>query len=272
MLDFLFHSLITKIYALKAFYHAHSGHFSEAFDAAFIPLELARRHPASRFITHLVALNGISLSSRALLRLSQQCKDATILQGYLARLKEIDPLINLHVLDDPFFVDTIGDLRVYGRAGHKVDLAATKPRSYFFHQQMKGLMGPDKSDPMSLMLHIPTLSRPILELLYSVSFQAREEAKVRENIPKVEIDLVRFHLAAKAIEINTGKWPATFNQLQITDFPNDLKDPFSNENYLWNAETRNLYGVGPDCNDDHAEVNYDPTNGILSSGDIFFTR
>jgi hypothetical protein len=47
----------------------------------------------------------------------------------------------------------------------------------------------------------------------------------------------------------------------------DGKDPFTGRDFL-QSPSRQFYSVGPDLTDDSLEIPYDPTNGMVSQGDI----
>ena len=55
-----------------------------------------------------------------------------------------------------------------------------------------------------------------------------------------------------------------------------LMDPFNGEAFGYKAasdgSTYTLHGVGPDRKDEKTAVLYDPTNGTISGGDIFFKQ
>ena len=59
-------------------------------------------------------------------------------------------------------------------------------------------------------------------------------------------------------------------------YPDDLSlfpsDPFTDSPFLFIKDNTGLqfYSPGPDLIDDKAKIEYDPTNGIISRGDVVF--
>ncbi len=55
----------------------------------------------------------------------------------------------------------------------------------------------------------------------------------------------------------------------INDNPNNIKkDPFNNKKIEYSKEFDLFYSIGPDCVDQFMKIEYDPTNGVFSVGDI----
>jgi hypothetical protein len=97
------------------------------------------------------------------------------------------------------------------------------------------------------------------------------DAFIRNLITITDNHLIRVMAALQLYHYDKKEYPNSLDDL----FPNYLtaipKDPFSDANFIYGktGDSFYLHSVGPDLNDDKAEIIYDPTNGTVSSGDIF---
>lgn len=75
-------------------------------------------------------------------------------------------------------------------------------------------------------------------------------------------------------KIEKGKYPQHLSELVPAYFSAVPTDPFSGEALRYSCVPDGsryaLYGVGPDKKDDRGALRYDPANGTISAGDIFF--
>lgn len=101
------------------------------------------------------------------------------------------------------------------------------------------------------------------------------EAETRHKVSDMRFQLVRMACAAKYRMLLSGDFPSTKDEFA----------PFLSEGLPWDSFTEKdplrftklspnemaVYSIGPDKDDDYAAINYDPTNGTLSDGDVFIT-
>ena len=85
---------------------------------------------------------------------------------------------------------------------------------------------------------------------------------------KTYFHLTQLTLAQRIAQLKGNTVTGQKPELVPEYFKSELVDPFSGEPYLWDAESGCFYGVGPDREDDQNSLTYDPTNGIISAGDI----
>lgn len=96
------------------------------------------------------------------------------------------------------------------------------------------------------------------------------DAYIRNLVTITDNHLVRVMAALQLYHYDKKEYPNALDDL----FPNYLttvpKDPFSDANFIYGktGDSFYLHSVGPDLNDDKAGIIYDPTNGVVSSGDI----
>lgn len=256
---FLTAQICSKLLCAQAYLFEKEYRWEEAFESALAGYRLAERHPASALITHLIGIAVDSIASHCIANLTHQCSDPEILQGVLLRLEEMDPRIHLACLEDPAWVDTVGMLRGLARKGNRVDLESKQPRVYFYLQWIELAGSPEKGNRLG---DIPLLSRPILELLYSIGRPDPREVQIREKTAKVQFDLARLTIARR-IDTLTRSGVETTAQLA-----GRLIDPFTDAPYRYSEARQFYFSVGPDQSDQGMTVPYDPTNGTVSEGDI----
>ncbi len=77
------------------------------------------------------------------------------------------------------------------------------------------------------------------------------------------------HLVVLLTKRQKGTLPPTLSALsEIGVTP--PKDPFSTgmPKYILRGNGATLYSIGPDLSDNQGKLEYDPTNGVISPGDI----
>ncbi|MBN1902594.1 hypothetical protein JW926_14815 [Candidatus Sumerlaeota bacterium] len=116
------------------------------------------------------------------------------------------------------------------------------------------------------------LENPIAAVFAPVSLEKHgEEVRTRWNVGEARANLLLSAAAARYGLLTIDKFPvssADFSPLLTTGLP---KDPFIKESvrFIEKMDSFVLYSMGPDQKDDSAAFPYDPTNGAISSGDIF---
>jgi len=99
-------------------------------------------------------------------------------------------------------------------------------------------------------------------------FDRIDEAHVREKMVKALFDILCLQIANRIAEIETGGKTDDLNEF-TGKFSNEPRlDPFTSEALLWDTSAETFYSVGPDEMDDGNLLRYNPTNGIISVGDI----
>ena len=119
------------------------------------------------------------------------------------------------------------------------------------------------------------LQSPVERLAFeSSSYQADvdnfEEFTARVGGCVCKFELVRLATAAKYHFLVTGIFPASDGDLGPLLPNGPPKDPFGDGplRYFTTSDSLICYSVGPDKQDNRATVEYDPTNGTVSAGDI----
>jgi len=101
------------------------------------------------------------------------------------------------------------------------------------------------------------------------------EDSIRNSVARVNADMRSMATALESYFIDWNKYPTNLNSLTtpIAYLTQVFGDPFAkgNETLKLGVSEKNYwktYSVGPDQEDDEAEIIYDPTNGTISEGDI----
>ena len=131
----------------------------------------------------------------------------------------------------------------------------------------KSLLGEKLSFKEKILGLIP---RRTEEVLYNIAIPNLKNAITRGLKAKAKFDLARLVLASRIEELETGKSVSNIRELIPKYFPDEPKDPFSEQPYLWDSASKTFYSIGPDKLDDQNLLQYDPTNGTISNGDISF--
>ena len=271
--DFLFAQISAKFLCLEAHWLARQERWEEAFDRALTALRLARRHPAAVLITHLIAVASEGIATHTLATLAKDCDDPAALRATLEEMNRLDPFVNLDNLDDAHLIDIVGGLRQLQRKGKEVDLSKRTPRGYYFQQWVQIM---EKQNPQGCVKTFSSRGvvayilgpRTVLEMLYTIGIPNTLEAHTREQTAKAKYDLARVEIAGRIVQLETGTVPAYIQDFIPKYLASSPSDPFSNNPYLNDSSRQVFYSIGPDGRDDGNGLLYDPTNGIVSNGDI----
>jgi hypothetical protein len=97
------------------------------------------------------------------------------------------------------------------------------------------------------------------------------EAEVQPNVVDSKFELVRAATAAKYRVVSTGEFPKSNGEFGPFLPLGPPKDPFGDGpmRFLPTTDSLICYSIGPDRRDDHARIEYDPTNGTISVGDLW---
>jgi len=112
---------------------------------------------------------------------------------------------------------------------------------------------------------------PASEYLNSYNQENQLQATIRAKISLARMVNLQAAISLRHYYLKYEEWPQIPITGELLDQPG--MDAFSSDHSPHKlVEHENdliVYSVGPDQKDDRAKMNYDPTNGIISSGDIF---
>lgn len=145
-------------------------------------------------------------------------------------------------------------------------------------QQAKKTMAPEEYQKLeqNFQDRMATLSNGELTSAYIDATDSSENIIIRKNVSRVKADLRSIHTGMEAYRVDWNIYPQKLNLLTkpvayLSSIPYDV---FNNDSEPIKIKMRDdnkyvIYSIGPDKTDDNAEIEYDPTNGFESSGDIF---
>ncbi|MBN1900657.1 hypothetical protein JW926_04940, partial [Candidatus Sumerlaeota bacterium] len=117
---------------------------------------------------------------------------------------------------------------------------------------------------------------PILFCLMNISGESAHNFKsifIYTHVSNMKFQLARMAAAAKYHLINTGRFPASYEDFASFFHQGLPEDDFCKEKPLqfkqFSDDEIRIYSIGPDEKDDFAVFAYDPTNGAISPGDIY---
>ncbi len=99
------------------------------------------------------------------------------------------------------------------------------------------------------------------------------EAEVRNLSAAARYELLRAVALVREAHARTGEFPKEVTPSMVTRQVREPHDPFTNEalRFAPEGDAFALWAVGPDKRDDGGRMDYDPTNGTFSGGDIVLT-
>jgi len=274
----------TSLLCLESFFLTRNGNVQAALDTNLAALRLARRHPASRLIAHLVGIAAELNAVKSAAVLVSNCTNETTLKQTIVEWSALEDTVVFEVMDRVRLIDQMGAIRWQIRENGKAfDLEPGKPLDYYWRQLWR-----DKESMWKSLEWREGLSEPdvfLLSYLGCEGFFARllwtdrllyalggvpnfHEADIREKVGKTEFDLARLLIANRIHELESGGRTSGVRDFVPELIPVEPQDPFADGPFLWDATAEAFYSVGPDGIDHCNRIRYDPTNGTKSAGDI----
>lgn len=259
----------SSLFHLRSHMQRKLGDIDHAFGTVQTGIRIAKRHPASTFSCHIsgiaAQINGIKVLASHV----ESCEDIQLLDKTLYNLKTLDPYLNPNRLSDPDGADILGLLRLAKSRGVPVDLSPGRTGREYVYEVIKhevGYLGSTKIPQRRFVKHFRNVA--IDQAYAKIRWDRMDEAHVREKMVRALFDILCLRIANRIREIETGEKtndPFEFGQI----IPNRSHlDPFTDEAFLWDASTEEFYSIGPDETDHGNLLQYTPTNGIISVGDI----
>ncbi|MCX7000337.1 MAG: hypothetical protein NT106_08610 [Candidatus Sumerlaeota bacterium] len=115
---------------------------------------------------------------------------------------------------------------------------------------------------------------PSLQVFSKVAVPNTLEADVRIHVTKSRMLQTQIATALESYRLINSRYPSRLSELAPQYFAELPVDVFNGREYIYKPSadgiSYNLYGVGPDRIDDSGATVYDPTNGTISAGDLFY--
>lgn len=121
-----------------------------------------------------------------------------------------------------------------------------------------------KTKPYSDFVEFDWKQRGYPKYCYSMSYTRVLNESTFLRISQIQAAIQLYFLEKK-------QWPKGLDDLKPY-FKSLPLDPFTDKPFLWSIDSAGkpfAYSVGPDFKNDSAKLFYDPTNGVISAGDVF---
>ncbi len=149
-----------------------------------------------------------------------------------------------------------------------IDNACVTPRdAEGFYTLLKDLRKSDRNMPRN-----PQDFRKEFVFVLTENIRHLDELVIRWRVTEARVRALLIGAGARHFFLTGGAFPKSpedFTLLQTDEFP---RDPFDENpmRFLERDDVFFIYSIGPDETDDRAAFAYDPTNGTVSPGEIFY--
>lgn len=260
-----------KLLTLRSRQFARAGDYTAASHEAVEIMLMCRGRKGADLIGQLIAVQLENLASRCLSRLCKGCTDPVLLRKLVSVMDEVTTEMTQVNMSDAPVTDMIGALRQARRAGAAVDLSSPQPYANLFDQWIASMQHGEA--PFWNAPSFPHDEQNAFRLFMFSNFArpSSSEATTREKTAAGLFHLTRLALATRLSELERGRLVSGAADLIPAYLATVPQDPFSSTPLSWSPEKKWFYSVAPDRRDGRADTLYDPTNGTLSSGDLFLS-
>lgn len=301
--NYLSFQVTLKLMRLHVYQDLHEGRQAEALATAESIVSASKASPYSLLISRLIAIAGGHIGSRTWYDAVQRVNDPALLRASLESMNRLSPRPEI-ISDTPdvMVTDQIGALRSLKRAGIEVDMDQKTGRELFaeFYRAQKkyneqvvmpsitdeqkrkdylARNNPEEFSPLGMFIgkspFMPKFADRLgAATLFMLSVPNMTEASVRNTTQRVTFEVLRSETARRIAALETGASPSDIAALAPAYLPEVPEDWFvpddRTDKTLRTVDDGVVYSFGPDKIDNKAAILYDPTNGTLSSGDIYF--
>ncbi len=299
--DFMAIQILAKLLNMKVAKAVHEGKYHEAFDTAATIMRASRVHKYSTVLTQLIGVAVSNIATNAWYSAVAHCNDVTALKKSLRTQNSIAD--EFHFFPDsinPNVLDQLGILimlrragikvRIQGLTGEELAVEALQGEAEYIESKVLPLLTDTMEKEMARRMirenrrtaafiggkatdlsgHIGKVASFVTKPLFvNVLLPDRSEIQIRADGVRTKFDLLRLNTARKFYMLQHTDVVTQIDDLVPEYLPEIPVDVFRKDRGAYTSEPV-FYSLGPDGVDQHTAVLYDPTNGILSAGDIFF--
>lgn len=271
---------------LQTYANIHKQQYTSAGNSILTVYKSVIRRDSSNSVEHIISTWMLQSGNEYLLYLARHCPDPQLLRYILSTMEEIQARIYPQAIfqyDEEIF-DQVIPLREYRKQGYTVDLTPGHPLGFYFAQYIdirreQLRKGPDRErvdffNPtimkVDLVLRWLALPSHAQRFLYKVNYLSPfNDFPDRFLVSRAKYDLACLELARRIRQLEGDTTVLTTSAEFYPQYlSTELHDPFTASEFLWDASSQQFYSVGPDKTDEGNRLEYDPTNGISSAGDI----
>lgn len=288
-IDYKFLRNSVSLLSTLALDQAKSNQWEAAFETNLAVYRLAKRHPASTIIVHLIAIVFTDEAMECTANLIEKCENPQPIRAFLTELNQLESKINPNVFKQIYTLAVVSELR---KSAGENPLAGLTPHdlgiTYFrknidakLKQNMKMIWGGNSSNDlfqlsMYRMGRIMGMGHKSDELMFAITMPNFINTDKRELVAVSHFHLARLSAASKLFFCEYNTYPENVSALVPEFLPEEPLDPFADKDtdrsYRYDAAHQTFYSLGPDGADDFNTIPYDSSNGIVSQGDISFVR
>ncbi len=285
-----------KLLCLQAQIYTQQGEWQKAYEMNLAAHGLAKHHPVCPLINKLIAIAIQSIAAKSMDTTTAHCSDAAAMHNALNEMNALAPMVihrNSVDQQDPAEmskIEVIAMLREAKMEGYEIDLSPGKPGKFYIIENIEYQMeknaeiarqmaqaNPQMPQPPDSRNHL-TFARmlgfewPTLMMMSAIAAPNFLNAQIRERCAIAQFDLNRLNLATRIEELETGQKPTDQAAIISKYFPEPLEDAHTLEDqkapYRFDTAKGVFYSIGPNGADNSNSIQYDPSNGITSAGDI----
>jgi len=286
--DIFLKGIVAKMIQIKAFSLAREGRFEEAFKSSE---SVVKSSIIKRYIPLMGRLWGIVMRNRGVETWREAvrcCNDPDLLRRTLERQREL-AYWDGYILEGEMLMvsEDIGQIREFARfgivtsigdmTGYEIREKARRQELEYLEKyflptcedgyrvwtvsQIKYLKDEQMPEYLRIMCKVAPSLRSLI--IFCIEMPSYTEAYTRSQIAKARYDLLMLETERRICELERD-----IHHGFITG-GTSLKDVFVDDGRTYGVKPV-PYSVGPDGIDQGAGILYDPTNGTVSAGDIFF--
>ena len=293
--------IMSKMLQIKTSELVAEGKTPEAFAAAESIVRASKTHPFSVLIHRLIGISILSIGSSSWHQAVDHCSDGNLLRDTLKLQISLKP--QKEMISDNVHLgvtDSIGQIRsakrrgietnIQGMTGKQISGEAMRVEAECLEKfTLPKLTDQTQKDNIQRMIKdfrtsaslfggkpqnalgygAKAISGIVTPVLFGIARPNFSEAVTREKVSLARFDLLILSTAWKIYTLEHNAEPEKPEALAPDLLPEIPRDPFAQDGRPYASKPR-LYSVGPDGTDQEGDILYDPTNGAMSSGDIFY--
>lgn len=301
---FLMLQINGKMLRFQAWEQIRRGNYEEASEISENLIDAGKTHKYSTLVTRLISIYLVNMGVETWDDVVEQCDDPVLLKKSLDMLKRHFP--REPVITDNINIgvsDQLGLIRLYKRVGveapddmeqhtgreiyglafkmgadYKENHLLPSVRDPGTKQNIESMIETDRAGAVELGARpesikeflLSLISRPAAPILYKIGMPNEKEANTRDDTATVKGNILLLETALKLYRLEKGHEPENIDVVVEEYLEEKPEDPFSQKKKSLKFKDGTIYSIGPDKIDQGAKLKYDPTNGTISPGDIFF--
>jgi len=297
-LDYLPFWVTTHLLELEGDDMILEGDISGAMDNSEIIIRASKSYKYALLMSRLIAMAGISRGTKLWYRAMEQCQDPLLLRQTLERQNALVPPVLVEKDENILITENLGIIRQAMRLGLEPCIedktgkeiygeASRLEADYLEKSVIPSINDPKKKEKMRKVVKgfrfyqklaggeiwnntpiLSWISSIVNTINYVIGLPNITEAQTRDAVSHGRYDLLRLQTAFNLYYLERNREPGTLADLAPEFLPEIPQDPFGQGSPFQTKPF--LYSLGPNQTDQKGKILYDPTNGTITPGDIYF--